>query len=268
MTPTASTFATRTALKLSTAGLAAAAAVALAFPSTAAAAPAAPAAPPAAVPNTVPVPAIPYDAELAAALRMIKQAGVDKMAIEAAKAVLGTVGQLSASQAATTPVATSESPLELLKTLGVTPLSPSVAPMCAAPTADNPFGLVTAAAGAVKGPWPVKAAPLATPAGLPTIKLDPEVVKDGQTAYAFIPAAAGTNAKMQVAWFNTTTLQGGFAELKSLADQSPLLKLLPASNLRLAPVDTGKGTILSAVYGTARNGDRTCYFLPAVGVVS
>ncbi|MFW0792048.1 hypothetical protein [Gordonia sp. CPCC 205333] len=225
---------------------------------------------PSALPNTIPLGEIPFDAELAAALRMIKQAGIDKIAIEAAKAVLGTVGQLSVSQAVATPTATVTDPLAVLKALGITPLSPSVAPLCATPTADNPFGLVTAGAGAVKGPWPLKVATPALPLNLPTAKIDPNIVKDGSTAYAFVPASteSGANGKMQVAWFNTTTLQGGFADLDSVAKNNPLLALVPgAAGLRLAPVDTGKGTVLSAVYGTAQVGNRSCYFLPAVGIV-
>ena len=37
--------------------------------------------------------------------------------------------------------------------------------------------------------------------------------------------------------------------------------------VRLARVDTGQGSILTAVFGTTTNAGRTCYFLPAVGIV-
>ncbi|NMO02072.1 hypothetical protein HH308_12705 [Gordonia sp. TBRC 11910] len=255
--------------------VAAVSALALGAPAVATAAPAVPAAPakpavPTAVsPNTVPIPNIPFDGELAAGLRMIKQAGIDKIAIEAAKAIIGTVGQLSVSQATASPVAATTDPLAILKALGITPLSPSIAPMCTTPTADNPFGLVAAGAGAAKGPWPLRITTPILPLNLPTAKIDPNLVKDGSTAYAFLPAGAGgTGGKMQVAWFNTTTLKGGFADLTSVAANNPLLALIPGvSGLRLAPVETGKGTVLSAVYGTAQVGSRSCYFLPAVGVV-
>lgn len=244
----------------------AASTLALTVPSVAPAAPAVPSV----APNTVPIPNIPFDGEIASAIRLLKQAGIDKIAIEAAKAVLGTVGQLSVSQAVATPAAATADPLAVLKALGVTPLSPSVAPMCTTPTADNPFGLVTAGAGAVKGPWPLKVDTPIVPLSLATAKIDPNIVKDGSTAYAFLPASTvnGAAGKMQVAWFNTTTLQGGFADLESVAKSSPLLSLIPGvSGLRLAPVNTGKGTVLSAVYGTAQVGNRSCYFLPAVGIV-
>jgi hypothetical protein len=63
------------------------------------------------------------------------------------------------------------------------------------------------------------------------------------------------------------TLQGGFADLEPISD-APILQALPLlSGVRLAPVQTGNGTVLSAVYGTADHAGRTCYFLPAVGIV-
>ncbi|MDL9944001.1 hypothetical protein QSJ19_00085 [Gordonia sp. ABSL11-1] len=242
-------------------------------------APAAPFVPP----NSLSIPEIPYDAELAAAVRMLKDAGVDRMALEAAQAVMTSVGQLSSDQVAArtrlipeaaaagraVPVAQTD-PLAILKALGVQPLSPSAAPFCTDPTADNPLGLVTAGAGAVAGPWPLAQEPLAPLQQLLGITLPKlNLVEDGQTAYAFVPATADgvTNGKMQVAWFNVATLKGGFADLVPVSN-SPLLKALPLlSGVRLAPVQTGKGIILSAVYGTAQNGARTCYFLPAIGIV-
>ena len=73
---------------------------------------------------------------------------------------------------------------------------------------------------------------------------------------------------MQVAWFNTSTLQGGFADLKPVSDQAPVAAALPLLNgVRLAPVKTGEGTVLSAVFGSAQNGSQNCWFLPAVGIV-
>ncbi|AZG48728.1 hypothetical protein [Gordonia insulae] len=232
--------------------------------------------------NTLTLPAIPFDSELAAAVRMLKDAGVDRMALEAAQAIMTSVGQLSSEQVAAragtapadghgaaVPVATTD-PLAILRTLGIQPLTPSVAPFCTDPTADNPLGLVTAGAGAVAGPWPLASEPLAPLQQLLGIQMPKlNLVDDGQTAYAFVPATTGggANGQMQVAWFNVATLQGGFADLKPVAN-TPILKALPMlSGVRLAPVKTGNGTILSAVYGTAQNGARTCYFLPAIGIV-
>ncbi|MGC4960278.1 hypothetical protein [Gordonia sp. DT101] len=231
--------------------------------------------------NTMTLPAIPFDSELAAAVRMLRDAGVDRMALEAAQAIMTSVGQMSteqvAARAAGVPVAdrgaavpVAADPMALLHNLGIQPLSPSVAPFCTDPTADNPLGLVTAGAGAVAGPWPLAQEPLAPLQQLFGITLPKlNLVDNGQTAYAFVPSttAGGTSGAMQVAWFNTSTLQGGFADLKPISD-APILKALPVlSGVRLAPVETGKGTVLSAVYGTAQNGNRTCYFLPAVGVI-
>ncbi|MGC5246991.1 hypothetical protein ACPXB3_08725 [Gordonia sp. DT219] len=242
--------------------------------------------------------AVPLDSELADAVRKLKAAGVDQAALKAAEAVKNSLGQISPDQitgsfgqlplgelstgtapaAGARQVAADADPLSLLRTAGIQTFSPSVAPFCAAPTDDNPLGLVTAGAGAAPGPWPLKREPTSDINQIlqliPGVKIDPlapiNLVPDGHTGYAFVPAADTTDGKIQVAWFNTTTLQGGFADLNPVGGpQSALLaKLVPGlGGIRLAPVNTGKGTILSAVYGTARNGSQTCFFLPAVGVV-
>ncbi|WP_279097512.1 hypothetical protein [Gordonia bronchialis] len=239
-------------------------------------------------PNSLTMEGIPFDSELAAAVRMLKAAGVDQMAMQAAQAVLDATGKLSpqdivdrvgqlplSSAARTRPVATTD-PTALLKALGIQTLTPSVAPFCATPTADNPLGLVTGGAGAVAGPWPMKQDPLQQLAPIltliPGVKLPEKLnlVDKGETAYAFVPATttSGTGGKMQVAWFNTTTLQGGFADLAPVTDKRTLTVLPLLSGVRLAPVKTGSGTILSAVFGTAQVGSATCVFLPAVGVVT
>ncbi|GAA1480864.1 hypothetical protein GCM10009624_13040 [Gordonia sinesedis] len=237
--------------------------------------------------DTIQLPPIPYDSELAQAVKVLRSVGADKIALKAAETVKNAVGQISAEDVANglsalssegapllaaKPVADAD-PLALLRTLGVQPFTPSVAPFCAAPTADNPLGLVTAGAGAVAGPWPLKQDPMSQLppwlSSIPGVKLPEKLnlVDKGETAYAFVPATATTGGAMQVAWFNTSTLRGGFADLEPIADKN-LLRLLPMlSGVRLAPVKTDSGTILSAVYGTARNEGRTCYFLPAIGVV-
>ncbi|MCR8897410.1 hypothetical protein NWF34_10670 [Gordonia sp. GONU] len=248
-------------------------------------------------PNMLSAYSIPFDAELAGAIRLLKSAGVDQMAVQAAQAVLGSTGQLSvqdisgragalpfdasrpqpasAPDAAPHPVAATD-PIALLRTLGIQTLTPSVAPFCTAPTADNPLGLVTAGAGAVAGPWPMKTDPLTQLKPLldmlPGVSIPDKLnlVENGETAYAFVPASpkAGKGGTMQVAWFNTSTLQGGFADLEPVSNQATLAALPLLSGVRLAPVKTGKGTILSAVFGTAQNGAQNCWFLPAVGVVN
>ncbi|WLP90013.1 hypothetical protein [Gordonia sp. NB41Y] len=237
--------------------------------------------------------AVPLDSQLAEAVRSLKAAGADQMLIQAAQLVQGSIGQISPDQitgllgqlglgsgttvsAATAahPVAETD-PLALLKLAGIQTFTPSVAPFCTTPTDDNPLGIVTAGAGAVAGPWPLQQDPT-TPLNdlLGMIGLKPvaplNIVDDGETGYAFVPASATTGGKMQVAWFNVNTFQGGAVDLEPLpgTENAALTRIFPALGaIRLAPVKTGNGTILSAVYGTAQNGDRTCYFLPAIGVV-
>ncbi|GAA2066990.1 hypothetical protein [Williamsia deligens] len=178
-----------------------------------------------------------------------------------------------------------------LRALGIQPfLNPSVAFNCTTPTPSNPFGLLPAAGGAIAGPW---AAPGLSLPNIPLVNIDPNVVKDGQTLYGFVPAGVTsdpTATGMQVAWFNTATGKFGIAQMgkagQTLVDA--WLKNVPASPLktmaantlsgivntiapagsRLAPVDTGKGTVLSAVFGTVNNGGRSCFFLPMVGVTN
>ncbi|GAC66451.1 hypothetical protein [Gordonia soli] len=258
----------RRRLRASVVGVVIGAAAAFGLPATASAEPVAP--------TTITWPAIPFDSELAAAVRMLKAAGVDKMALSAAQAIIGSAGQLSSQQVAAkvpgVPVAQSD-PLAILKLLGIQPLTPSVAPFCQAPTPDNPLGLVTAGAGAVRGPWPLAKEP-ALPFPIPGVTLPKlNLVDNGETAYAFVPATtagSGTTdpGSVRVAWFNTTTLQGGFADLAPVA-KGPVTAALPLlSNIRLAPVKTGNGTVLSAVFGSVNNGNRSCFFLPAVGIVN
>lgn len=255
-------------LRAGVVGVAVAAAAGLCVPALAAPA----AAEPVVQPNSLTLPDIPFDSELAAAVRLLKDAGVDRMALDAAQAIMTSVGQLSteqlAARSAGVPVADTD-PMTLLRTLGIQPLTPSVAPFCTEPTDDNPLGLVTAGAGAVAGPWPLAQEPLAPLQELLGITMPKlNLVDDGETAYAFVPASAGTtDATMQVAWFNVATLQGGFADLEPISD-APVLAAMPLlSGVRLAPVQTGNGTVLSAVYGTAENAGRSCFFLPAVGIV-
>jgi len=178
-----------------------------------------------------------------------------------------------------------------LRKLGIQPfLNPSVAFNCVAPTASNPLGIAPAAGGAIAGPW---AAPGVTLPKIPFVNIDPNVVKDGQTLYGFVPAGITsdpTATGMQVAWFNANTGKYGVAGMgkagQTLMDQwlsnvpagpiktgaamvlGNLVNALAPAGSRLAPVDTGKGTVLSAVFGTVNNGGRSCFFLPMVGVTN
>lgn len=175
----------------------------------------------------------------------------------------------------------------LEKLTGSQLLSPAIAPFCAAPTSDNPLGIVTAPAVAVPGPWPVAddsaLAKLLNGTGADQLLklLDPDASKalqavdDGETAYALVPPSKPDSDNLQVAWFNTSTMQGGMEALKPLdSDKTagPLLKALSSVDgfhgVRLARASTGNGTVLSAVFGTTTTDGRTCYFLPALGAVT
>ncbi|MFT4043993.1 MAG: hypothetical protein QM673_12605 [Gordonia sp. (in: high G+C Gram-positive bacteria)] len=309
------------AIRLGTCAAALAFATTFAAPDIAAAAPATPATPQTLQPVAPRLRAVPFDQQLAEAIRILRTRGTDTLVQQAAEAVKTSIGQLSADDiaatltrvlttpfAATTPPAATgtgtpsgatDSPIDaagvlaILKTLGIEPFSPSIAPLCAAPTADNPLGLVTAGAGAAPGPWPAKTEPIQALRPLqpllnllPGVKLPEKInlVEQGETAYAFVPAPTNTTpnnasttgrntntndtGQMRVAWFNTSTLQGGFADLTPVADPR-LRTLLPLlGGVRLAPVKTGSGTVLSAIFGTSNSNGHTCYFLPAVGVVT
>lgn len=177
-----------------------------------------------------------------------------------------------------------QSAVDGLKQLGIQPfLWPSAAAFC---QDGSTLGLVPALAGAVPGPWPNLAVPVPG--------LDLSAVKAGQTMFAFVPYGFGPDGPdttgMQVAWFNVANGRGGFAAMGPLsqvvssmipADLPPqvrpafeqgirnfFLSALPLGGVRAVPVDTGSGTVLAAVFGTVRNGDHTCLFLPTVGITS
>ncbi len=161
-------------------------------------------------------------------------------------------------------------------------LYPSASALCHDGTT---LGLVPALAGALPGPWPK------TTVSMPG--LDLSAVKKGQTMFAFVPYGLGPDGTdtsgMQVAWLNTSTGRGGFAamnplsqvvramvppevpaEIRPLAEQAVqnfFAAALPAGGVRAVPVNTGSGTVLAAVFGSVRNGNHTCFFLPTVGIV-
>lgn len=266
---------------------------------------------------------IPFDAELAAALRALKAAGGDQMTTEALQAILDAGGQLDPSSllpgtdgdpaAPATPTAPApadpalpapapaaandvDSPLgvagsglEALERLtGAKALTPAFAPFCGTPTDDNPLGLVTAPAVGFPGPFPKvgdKTAGEALGDLLDGLGIDAlgdlldqnqdlteitSALSADQTAYALLPPAGHTRDNFQVAWFNTASMKGGLADLKpvsEITDSAALKALTRSAPIRMARVDTGQGSILTAVFGTTTNAGRTCFFLPAVGIV-
>lgn len=195
-------------------------------------------------------------------------------------ALAGSPGLAAAAPAPGDPLAAYRSIVETLGALGVQPfLYPTAAPFCAD---GAPLGLAPAVAGAVPGPWPG--------ALLPIPGLDQAAVRAGQVMFTFLPAGITDGSGMQVLWFNTATGRGGAAAMGSLGDVAAgllpavlppelraiaeaavrdfLTGAIPVGGVRAAPVDTGRGTVLAAVFGSARNGDTTCFFLPTIGIVS
>ncbi|MEV0436845.1 hypothetical protein [Nocardia sp. NPDC050413] len=173
--------------------------------------------------------------------------------------------------------------VETLETLGIQPfLYPTVAANCS----GDGLGLVPAVAGAVPGPWPTNT--------LPIPGLDLTAVKSGQTLFTFLPyglapdTAATKTSGMQVAWLNISTGRGGMASMGTIADivramvppevpaelrplaenviRDFLRTAIPVGGVRAVPVDTGKGTVLAAVFGTTDNAGRSCFFFPTVGI--
>ena len=172
--------------------------------------------------------------------------------------------------------------IEGLRQFGMDPfLSPSASAFCAD---GSTLGLVPAIAGAVPGPWPK------TTVSAPGVDLS--AVKAGHTMFAFVPYGLGPDSPdtsgMQVAWFNAGTGRSGVSPMGSVAEVAksmvppqvapamrPLAQqaienflgtALPQGGVRAVPVDTGSGTVLAAVFGSVRNGNRTCLFLPTVGL--
>lgn len=105
--------------------------------------------------------------------------------------------------------------------------------------------------------------------------------------YGIAPDGPDTSG-MQVAWLNTSTRQSGFVPMGGVSDvvknavpavvppelravveaaiQNLFASAIPLGGVRAVPVDTGSGTVLSAVFGTVRNGAKSCFFFPTVGV--
>jgi len=246
----------------------------LMLPAVAAADPA-PADPPVAAPAESPLSGI------LGALRALP--GGDPVALAAAEAIANARGS-AVDAAESTPLGAYEDGMEFLRRLGIEPfLYPTGAPFCTA-DGDLPLGTVPAMAGALPGPWPdYDLAPLPE-----TVN----VVDPAETLFAFVPLGLENDADasgMQLAWFNINTFQGGFVpmgtpeeaaagaiptsvppQLRGVVEQAIerfIADTLPMGGVRVAPVETGAGTVLSAVFGTVQNGEASCFFLPTIGIV-
>lgn len=262
---------TRRRMRLVTAVATVTAAAALALPAAATAEPDAPAGP--TTPN--------------AALDALRGAsGVDPVAVAAAEAIAGAHGGVT-PVADANPVTAYQDAVEFLRTLGIEPfLYPTGAPFCD-DASGLPLGIAPAVAGAVPGPWP-DLAPLPI---LSDVRIN--AVDAGQTLFAFVPAGLDRDGEdttgMQVAWFNVDTFQGGFVPMGTIGEAAATAvpgavpeqfrslaasaiaqffsSAVPLGGTRVAPVDTGSGTVLAAVFGTVTNGETACFFLPTVGIL-
>ncbi|RDI65302.1 hypothetical protein [Nocardia pseudobrasiliensis] len=172
-----------------------------------------------------------------------------------------------------------------LQRLGAQPfLWPTFSPLCS--DFDPEYaGIAPALAGAFPGPWPKHTI------AIPGLELSG--VKAGQTLFAFVPFGLWPDgfdtSGMQLVWFNVSTKQGGFVPMGPLSQlvkillppqvpesvrpmaesvvRNMLTRALPFGGVRVAPVDTGSGTVLAMMFGTVRNGLKTCFFLPTVGII-
>lgn len=285
--------------------------------------------------------AVPLDRELAGVVRMLKAAGIDQMALQAAQVIFASRGQLTVeslnaavmsvynsigktrtgyadrpdgrpvqSSRSTKPVREAGAPRRRTSSpnAALRTFTPKSSPICTRSTSDNPLGLTTPV-GQLSGRWPVTEAPAdqvgvqrsALPRLVLPAAIDRKLIPTGEVAFALIPPApekaapagkqatkpgppqkAGTTQKagakkaasakapaaapLRIAWLNTTTLQGGFADLDTDAStRSWLRKLAGSHGLRLAPVKSRYGTELAVV--SRESGDeRGCSFVPAISL--
>ncbi|MDJ0392291.1 hypothetical protein QMK17_02955 [Rhodococcus sp. G-MC3] len=191
------------------------------------------------------------------------------------------------------PLAALDAANKILSDLGITPFFYPTASINCAAIPGIPLGIAPAVAGAAGGPWPNIKIPLLPQ--LPALN----AVEKGETMFAFVPAGvvddSANKSGMQVAWFNVNTLKGGFADMGgatttfvdsvlSNANLDPfvaeiartalnsVVAQLPAAGARLAPVETGSGTVLAAIFGNVTHntaeGEKTCFFFPTVGLAN
>lgn len=221
-------------------------------------------------------------ATLMTALHALRSApGADGAALAAAEAIVGARGS-AIDAAESTPLSSYQDAVDFLRELGIEPfLYPTGSPFCS-DDSGLPLGIVPAAAGALPGPWPDLSI-----LGVPLDLVDPE-----ETLFAFVPLGidedGADTSGMQLAWLNVNTLQGGLvpmgtvedAAAHAVADLPPfaqgvaaatitriIRETLPFGGVRVVPVETGSGTVLAAAFGTVRNGETSCFFLPTVGIV-
>ncbi|KXF87680.1 hypothetical protein D092_00915 [Rhodococcus ruber Chol-4] len=265
---------TRRGLRRLTAAASLTVAAALALPAVAAAEP----------PADPVVAAAPAPDPLVGALETLRaQPGADALAVAAAEAI-GSARGGATDVAEDSPLSAYEDAVEFLRGLGIEPfLYPTGAPFCTE-GGSLPLGIAPAVAGAAPGPWPNLNIPMVGPVN---------AVDPGETLFAFVPMGVekdGENTTgMQVAWFNVNTFQGGFVPMGTIAEAAalavpggvpefakPLVATavqnffagaVPLGGVRAAPVATGSGTVLAAVFGTVQNGETSCFFLPTVGIV-
>ncbi|MGB3301744.1 MAG: hypothetical protein WBA98_03560, partial [Gordonia sp. (in: high G+C Gram-positive bacteria)] len=174
----------------------------------------------------------------------------------------------------------------VLKQLKITPFTPTLG-------ACTDFTIAPAVGGAIAGPNTPLVGDL-TIAGF-----DLNAVKKGEVLYGFVPVGTfndtGSKKGMQVAWFNVNTFKGGFGEPmggitdvilgavqkrveeagvpaefagQAVAPLKAALSGVPSNGVRGGLVDTGSGTVLSAIYGTIKKGNATCYFFPSLGIAT
>jgi hypothetical protein len=178
----------------------------------------------------------------------------------------------------------------ILKQFGITPFTPTIG-------ACTDFTFPLALGGAVPGPYTPPIGDLT----VPLVDIDLNAVQKGEILYGFVPIGAfndsGDKSGMQAAWFNINTMKGGLgapmggitdvildgvakrigklapglkgaAQLAVDTTLKPALNLIPSNGVRGGIVDTGSGTVLSAIYGSVKKGDATCYFFPSLGIAS
>jgi hypothetical protein len=272
---------TRPRMRHFTAAATFALAAGLALPTVATAQPA-PESPIADVPAPAESAAPAVEGALATALGVLRSTpGTDQAALAAAEAIAGARGS-AVDAAEDTPLGAYDEMTEFLRALGIQPfMYPTGAPFCT-PDGNLPLGIAPAMAGALPGPWPNQE----------ILGQTLNVVDPAQTLFAFVPMGLEDDANadgIQLAWLNVNTLQGGLVPMgtleeagsaaipenvtgpaRALAEQAVatfLAQAVPFGGVRVAPVDTGAGTVLAAVFGTVQNGDSSCFFLPTVGIV-
>jgi len=181
----------------------------------------------------------------------------------------------------------------VLKKLGITPFTPTIG-------ACTDFTFPSALGGAVAGPYTPGIGDLSGTIPIVNKTFDVNAVRKGEILYGFVPVGSfddsGTDKSgMRVAWFNINTFEGSIGEpmgglgetvLNALSKRFkeagvpestvenlfPALKSLanafPSNGARGGLVDTGSGTVLSAIYGSINKGDATCYFFPSLGIAT